>query len=97
MASMVGDVVTAAGWAALREAGDGRVDGPAAAIRRSRMRQSGRASIARDIHTGRGVCEASRLSWGFAMYRRWLGHRLAAECAQQDWGCEGAGEEPQVL
>lgn len=56
MASMVGDVVTAAGWAALREAGDGRVDGPAAAIRRSRMRQSGRASIARDIHTGCGVC-----------------------------------------
>lgn len=97
MASMVGDVVTAAGWAALREAGDGRVDGPAAAIRRSRMRQSGRASIARDIHTGCGVCEASRLSWGFAMYRRWLGHRLAAECAQQDWGCEGAGKGPQVL
>lgn len=28
MALMVWDVVTAAGWAALREAGDGRVEGP---------------------------------------------------------------------
>jgi hypothetical protein len=72
MASMVGDVVTAAGWAALREAGDGRVDSPAAAIRHSRMCQGGRASLTRDIHTGCGVCEASRLSWGSAMYRRWL-------------------------
>ena len=97
MALMVWDVVTAAGWAALGEAGDGRVDGPAAAIRHSRMRQGGRASIARDRHTGCGVWEASRLAWGYAMYRRWLRHRLAAECAQQDWDCEGAGKGPQVL
>lgn len=59
MALMVWDVVTAAGWAALREAGDGRVEGP-------RVCHQGQPHVLKrshgrtESHTYRLLCKGSQ-------------------------------------